>query len=206
MGVASTASGAEAITLVDRLRPDLLILDLGLPDVSGEEVAREVRRSSQVPILMLTAKAGEGAADLRARAGRRRLRHQAVQPLRARSQGAGDPPSRTRRGGPRRGPASFGRGALVIDAVRREVSVGGSAVSLTPTEWGLLVALANVPGRVYSRLELINLVRGHEFEGLRAHGRLPRQEPASQDRARPARAPHGRDGSRRRLPDGLAPG
>lgn len=43
--------------------------------------------------------------------------------------------------------------------------MSGHTVALTPTEWGLLLALANVPGRVYSRLELINLVRGHEFEG-----------------------------------------
>jgi DNA-binding response OmpR family regulator len=63
------------------------------------------------------------------------------------------------------GPASYGQGHLLIDEDRREVVVGGQGVDLTPTEWGLLVALARVPGRVYSRYELINRVRGYEYEG-----------------------------------------
>ncbi len=61
--------------------------------------------------------------------------------------------------------ASYGGGALVIDEPQRLVTVRGGTVSLTPTEWGVLVALATVPGRVYSRFELINRVRGYEFEG-----------------------------------------
>ena len=63
------------------------------------------------------------------------------------------------------GPASYGGGRLLIDGDRRRVEVGGRAVELTPTEWGVLNALARVPGRVYSRYELINRVRGYEFEG-----------------------------------------
>jgi DNA-binding response OmpR family regulator len=63
------------------------------------------------------------------------------------------------------GPVSYGHGQLVIDEDQRRVEVGGRAVELTPTEWGLLVALARVPGRVYSRYELINRVRGYEFDG-----------------------------------------
>jgi DNA-binding response OmpR family regulator len=59
----------------------------------------------------------------------------------------------------------FGAGLLVIDETRRAVSVRGEPVELTPTEWGILVALATVPGRVYSRFELINRVRGYDFEG-----------------------------------------
>lgn len=55
----TTASGAEAITMAEHIAPDLIVLDLGLPDVPGEEVAREVRCSSQVPILTLTAKSAE---------------------------------------------------------------------------------------------------------------------------------------------------
>ena len=60
---------------------------------------------------------------------------------------------------------SYGGGELVIDEPQRQATVRGSAVALTPTEWGVLVALATVPGRVYSRFELINRVRGYEFEG-----------------------------------------
>jgi DNA-binding response OmpR family regulator len=63
------------------------------------------------------------------------------------------------------GVTSYGGGALVIDEPRRAVRARGTVVELTPTEWGVLVALATVPGRVYSRYELINRVRGYEFEG-----------------------------------------
>jgi DNA-binding response OmpR family regulator len=63
------------------------------------------------------------------------------------------------------GVASYGDGRLVIDDPRRLVTVRGVTVDLTPTEWGVLAALATVPGRVYSRFELINRVRGYEFEG-----------------------------------------
>ena len=63
------------------------------------------------------------------------------------------------------GPASYGSGELVVDADRREVTVRGQAVELTPTEWALLDALTSAPGRVFSRFELINRTRGYEFEG-----------------------------------------
>ncbi|MGH9068165.1 MAG: response regulator transcription factor [Acidimicrobiales bacterium] len=162
--VLSTASGAEAITFARRARPDLVVLDLGLPDIPGEQVAREVRSFSDVPILILTAKAGEedrvrglelGADDYVTKPFSPRelvLRIQAI--LRRGSAGSVAVARR-----------SFGEGQLVIDEDRREAIVGGHPVELTPTEWGLLVALANVPGRVYSRYELINRVRGYEFEG-----------------------------------------
>jgi DNA-binding response OmpR family regulator len=72
---------------------------------------------------------------------------------------------RGRGGGHPAAPLAFGGGELVIDSERRAVLVRGQAVELTPTEWGLLVTLARVPGRVYSRYELINGVRGYEFSG-----------------------------------------
>jgi DNA-binding response OmpR family regulator len=161
--VLSTGSGAEAITMAASAAPDLIVLDLGLPDVSGETVARELRARGPVPILMLTAKAAEedriaglelGADDYVTKPFSPRelvLRVQAI----------------LRRGGPLAAPhaASYGGGILVIDEPRREVRVRGADVELTPTEWGILVALATVPGRVYSRAELINRVRGYEFEG-----------------------------------------
>ena len=164
--VLSTGSGAEAIALAVSAAPDLVVLDLGLPDVSGETVAREVRATGPtgaVPILMLTAKAAEedriaglelGADDYVTKPFSPRelvLRVQAI----------------LRRGSPaaRPGAASYGGRILVIDEPRREVTVRGSGVDLTPTEWGILLALATVPGRVYSRSELINRVRGYEFEG-----------------------------------------
>jgi DNA-binding response OmpR family regulator len=161
--VLSTGSGAEAITLAADASPDLVVLDLGLPDVPGETVARELRAAAAVPILMLTAKSAEedriaglelGADDYVTKPFSPRelvLRVQAV----------------LRRGGPAaaRGATSYGGAVLVIDEPRREVTVRGEPAGLTPTEWGILVALATVPGRVYSRYELINRVRGYEFAG-----------------------------------------
>ena len=161
--VVSTGSGAEAISVAASAEPDLVILDLGLPDVAGETVARELRDAGSVPILMLTAKAAEedriaglelGADDYVTKPFSPRelvLRVQAI----------------LRRGGPvpAQGVTSYGGGALIIDEPRREVTVRGAGVDLTPTEWGILLALATVPGRVYSRYELINRVRGYEFEG-----------------------------------------
>ena len=161
--VLSTGSGAEAIGMAAVASPDLVVLDLGLPDVPGETVARELRATAAVPIVMLTAKTAEedriaglelGADDYVTKPFSPRelvLRVQAV----------------LRRGGPAAagGVTGYGGGVLVIDEPRHEVTVRGRAAELTPTEWGILVALATVPGRVYSRFELINRVRGYEFEG-----------------------------------------
>jgi DNA-binding response OmpR family regulator len=162
--VVSTGSGAEALTMAADVSPDLVVLDLGLPDVPGETVAAELRANSTVPIVMLTARAAEedrirglelGADDYITKPFSPRelvLRVQAI----------------LRRGGPAagaQGVASYGGGTLVIDEPRRTTTVRGQPVQLTPTEWGILVALATVPGRVYSRFELINKVRGYEFEG-----------------------------------------
>lgn len=162
--VMSTGSGAEAISMARSSGPDLVVLDLGLPDIPGEEVAREVATVCPTPILMLTARAAEsdritglelGADDYVTKPFSPRelvLRVQAI----------------LRRAGPREavsGTSSFGGGTLVIDEHRRIVRVDGAEVQLTATEWGILRALAVMPGRVYSRYELINRVRGYEFEG-----------------------------------------
>ncbi len=162
--VLSTGSGADAISMALSAGPDLVILDLGLPDVPGESVAREIRVAGSTPILMLTARSSEedrigglelGADDYVTKPFSPRelvLRVQAI--LRRGGRPAGD-----------EGLVGYGGGVLVIDEPRRAAEVRGTPVDLTPTEWGILVALATVPGRVYSRLELINRVRGYEFEG-----------------------------------------
>ena len=164
--VLTTGSGAEAITLAASASPDLIVLDLGLPDVPGETVAAEVRRRAATPILMLTAKAGEESRIRGLELGADDYVTQPFSPrevvLRARAilRRAGSPAAAGR--------ISFGDGELVIDEDRREATVRGEGVELTPTEWGLLTALATTPGRVYSRLELLNRVRGYEFASERA--------------------------------------
>jgi DNA-binding response OmpR family regulator len=162
--VLTTGSGAEAISLADSAHPDLVVLDLGLPDIPGESVAREIRAAGATSILMLTARSSEedrigglelGADDYVTKPFSPRelvLRVQAI--LRRGGRPPGD-----------EGLASYGGGVLVIDEPRRTAQVRGAQAELTPTEWGILIALAAVPGRVYSRLELINRVRGYEFEG-----------------------------------------
>jgi DNA-binding response OmpR family regulator len=164
MAVLSASSGSEAITLARAARPDLVVLDLGLPDIPGEDVATELRSFIDVSILILTAKASEddrirglelGADDYLTKHFSPRELVLRAQALLRRGRGGAPPSDRS----------SYGDGELVIDESRREVVVRGHLVDLTPTEWGLLLALAATPGRVNSRLELINRVRGYEFEG-----------------------------------------
>ena len=162
LAVLTTGSGADALTLLERGGIDLVVLDLNLPDVPGETVAREI--AGRIPVLMLTAKSSEadrirglelGADDYLTKPFSPRelvLRVQAV--LR-----------RTAHLAPAGAVQTFGQGELAIDEDRHEATIRGVLVDLTPTEWALLVALASAPGRVFSRAELINRVRGYEFDG-----------------------------------------
>ena len=162
--VLTTGSGAEALSLARNHPPDLVVLDLGLPDVAGEEVARELRAFSEVPLLMLTAKTTEedrirglelGADDYVTKPFSPRELMLRVRALLRRSPALHELAK----------PHSFGDGELVLDEDRREATVRGQLVELTPTEWNLLLVLSTTPGRVYSRYELVNRVRGYEYEG-----------------------------------------
>jgi len=164
LAVYTTGSGAEALDIGRRRSLDLVVLDLRLPDLPGEEVARELRATSDVPIVMLTAKSEEheriaglelGADDYITKPFSPRELVLRVQAVLRRGRVVAD----------RTVPASYGGGELVIDEECRRVVVRGQPVELTPTEWGILTALARAPGRVFSRYELINEVRGYEFDG-----------------------------------------
>lgn len=157
-------TGEEGVALAERAGPALIVLDLMLPDVPGEEVCRQIRSRSDVPILMLTAKASEeervrglalGADDYLIKPfGPRELVARVRAVLR-----------RSQVDAPLVEALSFGGGRLEIDTVRREVRNEGAAVELTPSEYRLLTALARYPGRAYSRLELVNRVEGDDFAG-----------------------------------------
>jgi DNA-binding response OmpR family regulator len=158
-------TGGEGLALAERIKPGLVVLDLMLPDRSGEEICREIRSRSDVPILMLTAKASEderveglalGADDYLVKPFSPRELVLRVRAILRRTQGAETPLVAT---------LSFDDGALEIDTVQREVRHNGEVIELTPNEYRLLVTLARYPGRVYSRFELINHVQGYEYEG-----------------------------------------
>jgi len=163
--VLTTASGGQALHLLETGTVDLVLLDLGLPDVDGLEVLDAARARRSIPVVVLTARSSV---------------EDRIQGLR---QGADDyvtkPFSPTEvvlrvaavlsRGRADRSAADsvtgFGDGLLTLDPSRRLAAVAGRELDLTPTEWGLLTTLASVPGRPFSRYELVNRVRGYEFAG-----------------------------------------
>ena len=158
-------NGSDGLALAERMNPALIVLDLMLPDVSGEEICSEIRSRSDVPILMLTAKASEeervaglvsGADDYLVKPFSPRELVARVRAVLRRTQSVETPLVET---------LSFAGGRLEIDTVQHVVKRDGAAVELTPNEYKLLVTLARYPGRAYSRFELINRVQGYDYEG-----------------------------------------
>jgi DNA-binding response OmpR family regulator len=155
-------TGERALEAVERAHPDLLVLDLMLPDIPGEEVARTIRTHSDMPVIMLTAKASE---DDRVHGLRLGADDYLVKPFSPRELVARVEAVLRRSGGVSTRPTSFESGALVIDREGREVTVMGGAVELTRSEFDLLFALASHPGRAFSRYELVTKVQGYDYEG-----------------------------------------
>lgn len=154
--VLEAATAARALELAPGA--DLMVLDLRLPDRDGEDVARRVRSVTDLPIIMVTAKAGEahriaglrlGADDYVAKPFSPRELVARVDAVLRRTAGVSEAPAAV----------FFGGRSLCIDAERHEVWVGERLVSLTRTEFDLLSTLATRPGRVWSRPELVARVR-----------------------------------------------
>ena len=154
-------TGQKALNLL-KGGGDLVILDLMLPDISGEEICKIIRETSDAPIIMLTAKSGEedrikglgiGADDY------------VVKPFSPRELVARVKAQLRRTKKTAKKAMSFNKGLLTINTENHEVRKRGGPVVLTPTEFRILMVLAEKPGRVLSRLQLINMVQGYDFEG-----------------------------------------
>ncbi len=160
--VESVSDGAVALNKFAQVKPDLVVLDIMLPGVDGLTICREIRKQSQVPIIMLTARDEVtdkvvglelGADDYltkpfhpqelvaRAKALVRRARLEPDQPKLIRA------------------------GKLEVDLERHEIRYGEARVQLRPKEFDLLALLARHPGRVFQRSELLDLVWGYDFPG-----------------------------------------
>jgi two-component system alkaline phosphatase synthesis response regulator PhoP len=160
--VITAADGIKALAAFGSESPDLMVLDLNLPGKDGFEVCREVRKTSDIPILMLTARVEEtdkligleiGADDYVIKPFSPREVVARVKVILRRS--AAPPPKED----------LVRCGDLEIDLQRHAVQYLGNSVELTPTEFDILVVLARQPRRVFSRLQIMELAQGDAFEG-----------------------------------------
>jgi len=161
--VLTAADGVQALQLARARRPDLVVLDLGLPGLGGLEVARALRAETAVPIVMLTARVEESDRLLGLELGADDYITKPFSPreLVARVKAV---LRRTDQGG---GTGTVLRLAdLTLDTARLSVSRGGGAIDLTPTEFQLLATLARHPGRVFTRAQLLDAVRGEAGESF----------------------------------------
>ncbi len=163
--VVQAATGRKALEEAGRERPLLVILDLMLPDIGGEQVIQELKALDDVPVIMLTSRSSEedrvvgfalGADDYVVKPFSPR---ELVSRVRAVLKRAGrDDLSEA-------GPVSFELGMLVLDGHRYEARFRGEPLSLTPAEFKVLFALASSPDRVMTRSELVDKALGYQFEG-----------------------------------------
>ena len=167
MQVRAVASGAEALTEVRHAAPDVVVLDLGLPDADGTEVCRQIRAESECYVLMLTARAEEVDLLIGLAVGADGYMAKPFSPreLVARVQAM---LRRPRVPAPRPAPPEesvLRLAELEVDEDSREVRVDGAVVDLTRTEFDLLAALASRPGRVLQRQTLLREVWQTDWEG-----------------------------------------
>lgn len=158
-------TGKEALELFGTINPRLVLLDLMLPDISGEELCRTIRKKSRVPIIMLTAKVEEenilnglgiGADDYVTKPFSPRQLVARVFALLRRSEDEKMPLANV---------LSFNNGELTIDSIKHEIRKDGLPVSLTPNEYNILMALVKYPQKAFTRDELVYLVLGEDYEG-----------------------------------------
>ncbi len=162
MTVLVAATGSEALLKLEEVRPDLVLLDLGLPDIDGTEILERARPHTPVVVLTARSMVGDRIAGLRAGADDYVVKPFSPTEVVLRVQAV-----LGRRGGvvDTEGPRSYGHGLLSLDQACHEASLDGRVLRLTPSEWGLLAALSSTPGRVFSRQELVERINGSTYEG-----------------------------------------
>ena len=154
--------GDQGLSIWEHRRPDLVLLDLNLPGMDGLDIAREIRRKMDTPIIMLTARVEEtdrliglelGADDYVTKPFSPR---EVVARVRAVLRRAGGAPSQ---------PAILRADGLEVDLDAHQVMLEGEPIELTPTEFNLLAVLAAQPGRAFTRLQLLETAQGTAYEG-----------------------------------------
>lgn len=163
--VFTATNGTQALELFQKEQPSLVLLDLMLPDLSGEEVCTIIRSQSRVPIIMLTAKTQErdqlyglniGADDYITKPFSLKTLMARIEAVLRRSEGSEKPLSSR---------AVFGGGDLEIDFESHTVKKAGKDVQLTPHEFKLLAVLVRYSSKVFTREELIEAAFGYEYDG-----------------------------------------
>ncbi len=161
--VLTTATGTEALAAARQVRPDLIVLDLGLPDQDGLDVTRALRKESNVPIIMLTARGDEsdklvglelGADDYLTKPFSPKELVARVRAVLRRTEKTLSSPGRE----------IIRTAELTLDLPRMRATLGRRPIDLTATEFELLAALAGQPGRIFTRGQLLNAVHGVAFE------------------------------------------
>jgi DNA-binding response OmpR family regulator len=158
----TAADGMAALATFLREKPDFVILDLNLPGMDGLDVCKAIRRESEVPILMLTARVEEADRLIGLELG---ADDYVIKPFSPREVVARVKTIfRRTAAGPAK-PSIIRAGELVIDQGLHIVTLAGRPIELTPTEFEILAALASQPRRVFSRLQIMEQAQGDAFEG-----------------------------------------
>jgi two-component system alkaline phosphatase synthesis response regulator PhoP len=160
--VVTAADGQSALSTFQREKPDFLILDLNLPGIDGLDVCRTIRRESNIPILMLTARVEEADRLIGLELG---ADDYVIKPFSPREVVARVRTIFRRVSADPSLPKMIQLGELEIDQDQHTVTLAGKAIELTPTEFDILVVLAGQPKRVFTRLQIMEQAQGDAFEG-----------------------------------------